>query len=425
MKKSATFFLSLLFFCFALNTSSSAQNAETNGHWVSVWGIAEYAPFKFIPMPPEPDFSDVTIRMIVRPSIGSHRLRIRLSNEYGTSPLTIDAAHIALTDAGSKIVPETDRTLKFGGNSKVSIPAGAPIVSDPIDLPVKPLTEISISIYLPSNTPVSTWHRGSNRDTYIAGPGDRTSQIDLPDSKTKSAWYFLSSVEMWESNTTTTAVAFGDSITEGSNTGVAYTDYPDQLSERLVRDKIDPPIAVINEGIGGNRILHNAAGDSALARFDKDVLSHPGVTDLIVLEGINDIGFPRVKADRLKIPNFKMTDFSPELVSADEIIAGLEQMIVRAHEHGISVLGATMTPYDGAVAYDADGEAIRQAVNKWIRAANAFDHVIDFDAVVRDPEHPARLRAGFDSGDHIHPNPAGYKAMADSIVVSDLKATRQ
>ena len=424
MKKPLAFSMLVVLGCIAFNTLSLAQGPVTNGHWVSVWGIADYTPFKFIPLPAEPDLSNVTIRMNVRSSIGGHRLRIRLSNEYGTAPMMIGAAHLALAGAGSKIEPGTDRTLTFGGSANVIIPAGAPIISDPVELPVKPLTEISISIYLPKSAPVSTFHRSSNRDTYVAGPGDQTSQTELADAKAKSAWYFLSSVDMWEPNATTATVALGDSITEGSNTRIAYADYPDQLAERLAKGKNDPSIAVINEGIAGNRILHNAAGDSALTRFDKDVLSHPGVSNLIVLEGINDIGFPRSKMGNMpKNPNFNPPDFASELVSADEIIAGLKQIIVRAHEHGIKVLGATMMPFQGSPAYDADGEAIRQAVNKWIRAANAFDHVIDFDAVVRDPDHPVRLRSGFDSGDHIHPNPAGYKAMADSIKVSELKGT--
>ena len=171
----------------------------------------------------------------------------------------------------------------------------------------------------------------------------------------------------------------------------------------------------MNEGIGGNRILHDGAGTSALARFDRDVLSHPGVSSLIILLGVNDIGFPRVRMSELKIPNVAGNQFASERVSAEEIIWGLRQLIARAHEHGIKVYGATIMPFDGTNSYDAEGEAIRGDVNRWIRSANAFDRVFDFDELVRDPEHPSRLRAAFDSGDHIHPNPAGYKAMADAI----------
>jgi lysophospholipase L1-like esterase len=393
-----------------------------SSHWVTGWGASDYTPFKFIPIPPDPPFADKTIRMVIRSTIGGNRLRVRLSNAFGTSALSIGAAHIALADKESKILPATDRVLTFGGNPKISIPAGAPVISDPIDVPVKPLSEISISIYLPSSTQISNWHRGSPHDSYVSGPGDLTSQPELPNSEKKAAWYFLSGVEMWVPNDSTTTVAFGDSITEGSNnTKSPYSDYPDQLAERLSSELAGRQIAVVNEGIGGNRVLHDGAGISALARFDKDVLSLPGVTNLIILEGINDIGFPRVRMAELKIPNVKENVFASELVSAGEIIVGLQQIIARAHEHGIRVFGATIMPFEGTNSYGPDGETVRQAVNQWIRTANAFDRILDFDELVRDPEHPSRLRAVYDSGDHIHPNPAGYKAMADSVPLTVLR----
>jgi len=411
-----------LLVCLVLITGAAAQSAEMGGHWVTAWGASAYAPFKFIPISPDPPFTDKTIRMVVRSSVGGNRLRVRLSNVFGTSALSIGAAHIALTDEGSKILSATDRVLTFGGNRKIDIPAGAPVISDPIELPVRPLSEISISIYLPASTPVSTLHRGSPHDSYISGPGDLTSKPELTNSESKAAWYFLSGIEMWVPEGATTTVAFGDSITEGSNNLKSpYSDYPDQLAKRLSGEQAGPRIAVVNEGIGGNRILHDGAGISALARFDQDVLSLPGVTNLIVLEGINDIGFPRVRMAELKIPNVKENVFASELVSADDIIAGLQQIVARAHEHGIRVLGATIMPFEGTNSYGPEGEAIRQAVNRWIRTANAFDRVLDFDELVRDPERPTRLREAYDSGDHIHPNPDGYKAMADSISLSALK----
>lgn len=424
MNKRIALFSLFMLFCAGVSRVCVAQSGEMSGHWVSAWAGADYAPFKFLPIPPEPVLLDRTVRMVVRTSIGGSRLRVRLSNAFGASPLPIGAAHIALTGEGSKILPATDQVLTFGGNRKFSIPAGAPLISDPIELPVKPLTEISISIYLPSSTPVSTWHRGAQHDSYISGPGDLTSDAELPNAEAKAAWYFLSSVEMLEPKTVATTVAFGDSITEGSNNAKSpYSDYPDQLAERLSRDQSAPSVSVVNEGIGGNRILHDAAGTSALSRFDKDVLSFPGVTNLIVLEGINDIGFTHKLPANIPFPK-PTVDFSSEVVSADDIIGGLQQIIVRAHEHGIKVFGATVTPYEGAFAYDADGEAVRQAVNKWIRTGKAFDHVIDFDEVVRDQGHRARMLTAYDSGDHIHPNPAGYKAMADSIPLSILRGER-
>jgi len=419
MMKRKALFAVLMLPWIASAVACSAQVAGESGHWVSVWGAAEYAPIKFLPGPPEPALDNTTVRMVVRTSIGGSRLRIRLSNAYGTSALTIGAARVALTDDGSKTLSGTDRALTFGGSPKVNIPVGAPAISDPIDLMVKPLAEISISIYLPTNTPVTDWHRGAQHDAYISGPGDLTSASSLPNSEQKASWYFLSSVEMWEPKSATTTVAFGDSITEGSNnTKSPYSDYPDQLAVRLSRGPSGSTSAVVNEGIGGNRILHDGAGTSALARFDKDVLSHPGIRNLIVLLGVNDIGFPRVRMAELKIPNVAMNQFASERVSAEEIIWGLQQIIARGHEHGIKVCGATIMPFEGTNSYDAEGEAIRGEVNQWIRSSNAFDRVIDFDQIVRDPDHPSRLRAVYDSGDHIHPNPAGYKAMAESIPLS-------
>ena len=401
----------------------AGESSGTGGHWVAVWAASDYAPFKFIPVAPDPPFADETLRMTVRSSIGGTRLRVRFSNAFAASELAIGAAHIALTAEGSKILPGTDRMLTFGGDRRIRIPAGAPAISDPVDLPVKPLSEVSISLYLPTSTPVSTLHRGSPVDSYISGPGDLTSNLELPNSKAEAAWYFLSAVEMWVPQNTTTTVAFGDSITEGSNNVKSpYSDYPDQLAVRLSSEQAGSKIAVVNEGIGGNRVLHDGAGESALTRFDRDVLSLPGVKNLIVLEGINDIGFPRVRMAELKIPNVGENQFASQKVSADDIILGLRQIIVRAREHGIRVFGATVMPFEGTNSYDADGEAIRQAINKWIRTSNAFDGVLDFDALVRDPEHPTRLLATYDSGDHIHPNPAGYKAMAASIPLSALSA---
>ena len=426
MKKRIAFFAMILFFYLALGGVSSAQSAEKDGHWVSVWGASEYAPFRFIPGPPESALVDKTVRMVVRTSIGGSRLRIRLSNAFGTSALVVGAAHVALADNGSKILSGTDHTLTFGGSPRVSIPVGAPAISDPIELPIKPLAEISISLYLPTSTPVEDWHRGAQHDSYISGPGDLTSTPELPNSEAKNSWYFLSSIEMWEPETTTATVAFGDSITEGSNNVKSpYSDYPDQLAMRLVREQGSSEVAVVNEGIGGNRILHDGAGTSALARLDKDVLSHPGVSNLIVLLGVNDIGFPRVRMSELKLPNVTGNLFASERVSASEIIWGLQQVIARGHEHGIRVYGATIMPFEGTNAYDLEGNAIREEVNKWIRSANAFDHVFDFDELVRDPDRPSRLRAVFDSGDHIHPNPAGYKAMADAIPLFLLKGKQK
>jgi lysophospholipase L1-like esterase len=245
----------------------------------------------------------------------------------------------------------------------------------------------------------------------------------LPGAEHKAAWYFLSSVEVWAPASTTAILALGDSITQGTSMkpNELYTDWPDQLARRLA-GRGGSEIAVVNEGIGGNRILHDAAGVSALARFDRDVLAQPGVTTLILLEGINDIGFPRIRFAEFKnLPAPRENPFASQRVSAEEIIAGLKQIIGRARAHGMRVFGATLTPFEGTNSYDAEGEVIRLEVNKWIRATDAYDGIFDFDALLRDPAHPSRLQEAYDSGDHIHPSPAGYKAMADSIPLSRLR----
>jgi lysophospholipase L1-like esterase len=379
-------------------------------------------------MPVEAPIADRTIRMVVRPTVGGSRVRVRFSNACGPSAVSIGAAHMALTGVGSRIKPETDRILTFGGKAAIDIAAGAPALSDPVDLPIKAFDEVTISIYLPVNTPVTTVRVGAQRESFLAGPGDLTSKVDLPDGEKKATWYFLSGVEVWAAATTTTTVALGDSITQGSTgkPGESWVDWPDQLALRLSGEKTGPAIALVNEGIAGNRILHDAAGISVLARFDRDVLALPGVTRLILFEGINDIGFPRIRMSEIKgvgVP--KESPFVREKVSADDMIQGLQQLVARAHEHGIQVFGATITPFEGTNSYDSEGEAIRQAVNQWIRTTKEYDAIFDFDALIRDPMHTSRLRAEYDSGDHIHPNAAGYKALADSISLPVLRADRR
>ncbi|MBN1569844.1 MAG: SGNH/GDSL hydrolase family protein [Acidobacteria bacterium] len=364
--------------------------------------------------------------MIVRPSIGGQRLRVRFSNEFGTAPMTIASAHIALTAEGSRIQAATDRALTFGGSPKITIPAGAPAFSDPVDIAVKPFAEVSISIYLPGPAPASSIHEQALHDAYISGPGDLTSRAELPGAVTKQTWYFLSGIDIWAPAGNAAIVAFGDSITQGYGAKSAtYIDYPTQLAQRLAVQGVTT-LAIVNQGISGNRILHDVAGANALARFDRDVLSLPGVTHMIVLEGINDITFPHIK---LPGPNAGGASderpFKSQFVSADELIVGLQQIIARAHAHGIKVYGATIMPCEGVNTYTEEGEAVRQAVNRWIRTSHVFDAVIDFDQLMRDPNHPAKMRAEYDSGDHVHPGATGYKAMADYIPLKLLSGRKK
>jgi len=412
-----------LLFAFALLIPTGvARCSEATGHWVIAWGAAVHSSPQLPFLPPPPVFENQTIRMVVRPTLGGDRIRVRFSNEFGTAALAIGSAHIALKGQGAGIVRESDRVLKFGGQASVNVPPGSPILSDPLDLKVPAFTEIAVSIYLPTKTTFPTTHFWGQHATYISGPGDFSAQADIPNATTQTAWYFLGGVEVWASNGTAAVVALGDSITDGVGAKPGdYADWPDMLARRLAAEQGSPSRGVVNEGIGGNRILHDGAGVSALARLDRDVLAQPGVTDLIVMEGINDIGWPHIKPRAQSGAAPTETPFVHEVVSAQDLIMGLQQIIDRAHGHGIRVFGVTLTPYEGADYYTAGGEAIRQAVNKWIRTGGAFDGVFDFDAVVRDPNHPSQFRDGYHSGDHLHPSAIGYKAMADAIDLSVLR----
>ncbi len=347
--------------------------------------------------------------MIVRTSIGGHRVRVQLSNAYGTSALQVGSAHIALRDKESAIVPASDRPLTFGGKASVSIPPAAEILSDPVDLEVPALGDLVISLYIPREVTSPTIHLTGLHTTYISQPGDFAAATAITDTSAKPLlWYWISAVDVMAPSKASLIVAFGDSITDGA-TSTPDTDrsWPSQLAQRLAANKSTANIAIVNEGISGNRLLNDGAGVSALARFDRDVLSQAGVKWLIVLEGINDIGIGGRPGAQ-----------SPDAVTADDLIGAHKQMIERAHLHGIKVIGATLTPYVGAAYATDQGEAIREAVNQWIRTSGAYDAVIDFDAATQDPANPKQIRPAFNIRDHLHPNDDGYKAMAAAVDLS-------
>ena len=424
-KKDLIHVLALVCLGCALSSEAWAEESSTSGHWVTAWSTAVHAPLPFPGLPPSPVVENQTIRMIVRPTIVGERMRIRFSNAFGTTALKIGSAHVALAAKGAGIVADSDRVLTFGGRVSVNVPPGAPILSDPVDFKMLPFSEIAISIYIPERTDSSTVHFWAQHDTYISEAGDFSAKLDIPNATIKTSWYWLADLEVWTSGETAATVTFGDSITDGVGAKQGeYSDWPDLLAKRLNEGQESPTHAVVNEGIGGNRILHDGAGVSALARFDRDVLAQPGVVNLIVLEGINDIGWPHMKP---RAPNgtvLKDLPFIHEVVSAEDLIMGLRQIIDRAHQHGIRVFGATLTPYAGADYYSEDGELERQTVNKWIRTSGAFDEIFDFDAAVRDPNHPAQFREGYHSGDYLHPSPTGYKAMADAVNLATLNGKK-
>ena len=353
---------------------------------------------------PPPSFNNQTVRMIVRTSIGGRRVRVHLSNVFGTTPLRIGTVHIALRDKESAIFPASDRAVTFSGKPGFRIPPGAAIVSDPVDLEVPKLADLAISVYVPEEAASPTSHATGLHTTYISKAGDFTAAPSISDPTARQSWYLLSEVDVLAPADAGLIVAYGDSITDGAtSTPDKDQSWPSQLAQRLAADKATANWAVVNQGISGNRVLGDGAGVSALARFDRDVLSQPGVKWVIFLEGINDIGIASRGGDP---------------VTADDLIAAHKQIIERAHMHGIKVMGATLTPYMGAAYYTEDGETIRQALNQWIRTSNAYDAVVDFDKVTHDPDNVKQIRAAYNIRDHLHPNDVGYKAMADAIDIS-------
>jgi lysophospholipase L1-like esterase len=415
-----------VFVATVLNLAAWAQTSKADEHWVSAWSSAVHTPLPWGAVGNPAQFENRTIRMVIRPTLAGERVRIRFSNAYGNVPLSIGAAHIALAAQGGRIVPETDRALTFAGKEAVSIPPGAPMLSDPIELKFPAFAEIAVSVFVSGKVGNLTTHFWAQHESYFSEPGNFTAKQELPNATTKSSWFWLSDLEVLAPRQVGATVALGDSITDGVGSKVGeYTNWPDLLANRLAARKGAPAMAVLNTGIGGNRVLHDGAGVSTLARFDRDVLAQPGVVNVILMEAINDIGWPHMRMPAGPQGAAPVAGpFARELVSAQDIIAGYQQIIHRAHQHGIRVFGATMTPYEGADYYTEDGEAIRAEVNKWTRTSGAFDGVFDFDAAVRDPAHPTRFRNGYHSGDNLHPSATGYKAMAEAVDLSLLSGAK-
>ena len=413
--------LALLLCCSlcAAQTPDSGRNL----HWVSTWGAAqqlaaETLPVWVVPPPREPNeplpppllapypssFHDETVRMLVRTSVGGDRLRLTLSNALGQSEVYIGAVHVALRERGSAIVTETDRAVTFGGKASFSVQPGTLVVSDPVELVVPPLTELAVSLYLPNETPGVTTHEFALNTTYVVA-GNAAGAGSLANARTNLTYFWLTGVEVLASADVGAIVILGDSITDGvTTTPDTHRAWPSLLAAKLQANLTTRHWAVINAGISGNRVRRDVIGRSALGRFERDVLARPGVQWLVLFEGINDITWSSLPA----VPETQST-------TADEVIETLEQIVDRAHARGIKVMGGTLMPMGGLWLHNAETEAMRQAVNEWIRASGKLDAVADFDAATRDPRAPERLLPKFDSGDHIHPNDAGNAAMAGAI----------
>lgn len=393
-----------LFAFYCINPETAA--AASPDHWVGTWATSPYAaPNRTNPSGNPPLGSvDTTLREIVHISIGGSGARIILSNEFGLEPLTISAANIALSAGNGEINTASVNTLTFGGRPTVTIPPGALVVSDPADLKLPPFADVAVSLFVPAQSIQQISQHGFADQTSYSAEGNVVGAKVFESPKEIYNWPFLKGIDVKTSDKAASIVAFGDSITDGAHsTRNANARWPDVLARRLQANKKTAELGVLNEGIGGNRILHDNTGPSALARFDRDVLAQAGVKYLVILESINDIGHA---TDPTK---------PYDVVSAEDLITGLSQLATRAHTHGIKVIGATLTPFVGASYQSVAGEEIRQTINKWIRTTDQLDGVIDFDKATTDPTHPGMFLPLDDSGDHLHPGDAGYKAMGESI----------
>jgi lysophospholipase L1-like esterase len=389
-----------------------AQNGNIPEVWVGSWAASQQIPEPQNAMAPA-DLRDATVRQIVRLSVGGSTLRLHLSNAFGSQPLLLTSVHIAraVAPGSSAIVPGTDRALTFDGRSEVTVPAGAEYLSDPVDLSVTPLSSPAITFYLKEPPVGQTGHPGSRATSYFVH-GDHVSDAELTGAQTVEHWYQIGEVDVLAPQGAAAIVALGDSITDGHASTTNGNDrWTDVLAERLQTSPATHELSVLNEGIGGNHLLTDGLGPNALARFNRDVLAPAGVRWVIVFEGVNDLG-------GLSLRGPASPEAHKEMVQ--RILSSYQQIIERAHAHGLRVIGATITPFVGSDYYHPDAaiESDREDINTWIRALGHFDAVLDFDKVVRDPAASERLLPAYDCGDHLHPNPKGYRALGDSVPMS-------
>jgi len=410
----------------ATGAATVAQGSRAE-HWVGTWATAvvprpQAAPGGNPGPGPAPlNFNNQTLRQVVHVSLGGGRVRVVLSNAFGTSPLVVGGASVALRQKDARIVGGSNRPLTFSGNPTTTVAAGAIAVSDAVTLTVPALADLAIDVFLPADTAASpsplTTHNGALQTNYVSTAGNHVGAGEFPVSTTTQAWFFLSAVDVIAPASVGAVVAFGDSITDGTlSTPDTNNRWPDSLARRLMpagRGGTPQPMGVLNEGIAGNRVLTDFVGPNALARFDRDVLAQSGVSHVILLEGINDLG---LAGNGQPIP------------SAADIIAGHKQIVERAHAHGLKVIAGTLLPFEGtnlgAIApgyYSSEKDSRRQALNERIRADRGYDGVIDFEAAVRDPSQPLQLLAQLKGADNLHLNDAGYQAMANAVNLALLR----
>lgn len=395
--------------CLAAGLSACDDDSDDAQRLQATWTAAPQNYNETIPVPgvppPEPQsFQDQSIRQVMRVSTGGDKVRVRVSNLYGTAPVTLGGVHIARGTGGASINATTDAVLRFNGQESVTIPAGQEAWSDEASFSLPSQTDVAVTVYVPQTTPVATVHSQGQRTSSVAA-GNALGSATFTPTETRQSYYWVTGIDVRDDEARGVIVAFGDSITDGAGSTVdALNRYPDFLARRVAADPALEGFSVVNQGIGGNRVLNDVIGTRGVDRFQRDVLGTTGVTHTIILLGINDIGFG---------------GFVPaQAVTADDIIAGLQTMVDQAKARDVKVFLGTLLPLEGMAApyYNQEAEAKRQTVNAWIRANTAqAKGIIDFEAAMRDPAHPLRMRPEYDSGDHIHPNGAGYEAMANAI----------
>jgi len=391
---------------------SNAQSVAEPQTWVTTWGASQQIPEPNNALPVD-DLRDSTVRQLFHLSVGGPTIRVHVSNAFGTEALHFTSVHIArpLSPSSSAIDPISDKALRFAGSADVSVPPGAEFISDPIDYQVAPLLNLAVTFHLDAPPSGQTGHPGSRATSWYVH-GDAVSAASLVDPRHVDHWYQVSAIDVLAPAAAASVVALGDSITNGHGATTNGNDrWTDVLAARLQSAAETRNVGVSNQGIGGNHLLTDGLGPNALSRFDRDVLAPAGVRWLIVFEGVNDLGG--------LARNGEVTPAEHNALVA-RVLAAYQQIISRAHAHGIRVMGATITPYVGSEYYHPGplSEADRQAVNTWIRAAGNFDAVVDFDAVVRDSQSPDHLLPAYDCGDHLHPSPAGYRAMGEAVPLS-------
>lgn len=406
--KNSTIFLLLVVFA-SIGEPLNAQPGASAQRWIATWGASQQIPEPQNALPPE-DLHDATVRQIFHLSAGGAEVRVQLSNGFGTEALRFTSVHIArpLASSSAAIDPATDKALTFAGRSEVTVPPGAEFVSDPIEFPVAALSDLAVTFHLDAAPARQTGHPGSRATSYYVH-GDSVAAASLVDPKRVDHWYQISEVDVLAAPSAATIVALGDSITDGHGATTNGNDrWTDVLAARLQESRGSSSIGVSNQGIGGNHLLTDGLGPNALARFDRDVLAPAGVRSLIVFEGVNDLGGLTRDGEATSAQHAALVE---------RVLAAYQQLIMRAHAHQLRAIGATITPYVGSDYYHPGplSEADRQAVNQWIRTAGHFDAILDFDRVVADPQHPDRLLPAYDSGDHLHPSPAGYRAMGEAV----------